>query len=212
VAADSLTPDRAREQEVVLATGNRGKLREIQSLLGGAWHLVPQSELGVTPAEETGASFAENALIKARHASAAAGLPAIGDDSGLEVDALDGAPGVWSARYAGESGDRADEANNTRLLAEMEAVPPESRSARFKCALAFVRHADDPDPLLAEGSWEGSIASECLGAGGFGYDPLFIDARSGLTGGQLGAARKNRVSHRARAVAALRIALRTGLG
>lgn len=212
MAVDSLTPHRAREQEVVLATGNRGKLREIQSLLGGAWHLVAQSELGVTPAEETGASYTENALIKARHASAAAGLPAIGDDSGLEVDALDGAPGVRSARYAGESGAGADEANNARLLAEMEAVPPESRSARFKCVLAFVRHADDPDPILAAGSWEGSIASECLGASGFGYDPLFIDARSGLTGGQLSAARKNRVSHRARAVAALRIALRTGLG
>jgi XTP/dITP diphosphohydrolase len=207
VAFDQLTPLPVGAGEVVLASGNSGKLREIQSLLGDTWRLIPQSEFNVTPAEETGSTFSENALIKARHAAAATGLPAIGDDSGLEVDALRGAPGVRSARYAGETGAHADKANNARLLEEMTAVPAAERTARFRCVLAFVRSPEDPEPILAEGSWEGRIAGEGIGDNGFGYDPLFIDAESGLTGGQLSPERKNSVSHRGRALAVMRTAL-----
>jgi XTP/dITP diphosphohydrolase len=201
-----------RNLKIVLATGNRGKLREIQSLLGGAWTLVPQSELGIDPADENGVTFAENAVIKARHASAHAGLPAIADDSGLEVDALHGAPGIRSARYAGESGRAADVANNVRLLAELESVPAADRTARFRCVVAFVRDAADPAPIVAEGVWEGRIAAHCSGENGFGYDPLFIDAESGLTGGQLAPEQKNLSSHRGLAVRRLREALEALIG
>lgn len=183
-------------QRIILATGNRGKLREIQSLLGDAWILIPQSDLGIDPAEENGATFVENAVIKARHAAAHSGLPAIADDSGLEVDALHGAPGIRSARYAGQFGQGADAANNAKLLAELAGVPAANRSARFRCVIAFVRDADDAAPVIAEGTWEGRIATRCSGENGFGYDPLFIDPESGLTVGQLDPEQKNLCSHR----------------
>jgi XTP/dITP diphosphohydrolase len=191
--------------KIVLATGNRGKLHEIQSLLGDRWVLIPQSEVGVFPVEETGTTFAENALIKARHAARIAGLPAIADDSGLEVDALGGAPGVWSARYAGIEGD--DAANNLKLLAELANTEAPLRTARFRCVVVFVRDADDQHPVFAEGDWAGSIALAPSGNNGFGYDPLFIDAELGLTGGEMGPGQKNSLSHRGVAVSALRAAL-----
>jgi XTP/dITP diphosphohydrolase len=191
--------------KIVVATGNPAKLREIQSLLGDAWVLIPQSQCGISPVEETGATFAENALIKARHAAGIAKLPAMADDSGLVVDALDGAPGVWSSRYAGADGD--NEANNRKLLAALKDVPAAMRSARFRCVIAYVRNAEDPDPVIVEGDWEGSIAMEPRGQNGFGYDPVFIDAGSGLTGGQLEAEQKNRLSHRGVAAQELRRAL-----
>ena len=192
---------------LVLATGNRGKVSEIAAILADlAVEVVAQTELGVVPVEETGRTFAANALLKARHAAAATGAPALADDSGLEVDALGGAPGVYSARYAGESA--SDEANNARLLAELAgcAAP---RTARYRCVLAFVRHADDPEPLLASGSWEGAIATAPRGSGGFGYDPLFLVAGdpAGRTAALLDPSEKNRLSHRAQALQALRAGL-----
>ena len=186
---------------VVLATGNRGKLREIQALLGDAWELVPQAEFSVSAVAETGATFAENALLKARHAAAATGLPAIADDSGLEVEALGGAPGVRSARYAGPGASDAD--NVDKLLAELAHVPGAGRAARFRCVVAYVRGADDPQPLLAEGAWEGRVTTTPRGHGGFGYDPVFEDP-SGQTAAELPAAIKNARSHRGQAVRHLR--------
>lgn len=179
---------------VVLATGNPGKLRELQKLLGDSVSLTPQSEFGIQSIDETGETFTENALLKARHASGLAGLPAIADDSGLEVDALDGAPGIRSARYAGE--ESGDEENLNRLLDELSGVAAEDRTARFRCVMALVRDADDPEPLIAEGAWEGRIATEACGDSGFGYDPVFLDADSGVTAAQLSAADKNLRSHR----------------
>lgn len=189
-------------RRIVLATGNRGKAREFAALLGPDWEICLQSELGVKPVAETGDSFAANALIKARHAAAATGLPALADDSGLEVDALDGAPGVLSARFAGEA---AGDADNLRLLlARMAAVPAGRRTARFRCVLAYVRNAEDPAPLLAEGTWEGRIATAARGAAGFGYDPVFEDRASRLTAAELPAERKNALSHRGQALRTLR--------
>jgi XTP/dITP diphosphohydrolase len=191
----------AAPRRIVLATGNPGKAREIQSMLGPAWEVVLQSALGVAPVEEAGRSFADNALLKARHAAAATGLPALADDSGLEVDALGGAPGVYSARYAGP---RASDADNVdRLLAELAGVPAARRTARFRCVLAFVRDAADPEPVLAEGAWEGAIAEAPRGLAGFGYDPVFEDPASGLTAAELAPAAKNERSHRGRALRAL---------
>jgi len=192
-------------RRLVLASANRGKLAEFQSLLGDAWELLPQGALGVPPAEETGDSFAANALLKARHAAALTGLPALADDSGLEVDALDGAPGVRSARYAGDAADAA--ANNRKLLEALAGVADDRRTARFRCVLALVRMADDPDPLLVEGRWEGHIARAPRGRQGFGYDPLFIDAASGLCAAELPPAEKNRRSHRGRAARELALRL-----
>ncbi|HHQ15120.1 MAG TPA: RdgB/HAM1 family non-canonical purine NTP pyrophosphatase [Chromatiales bacterium] len=186
---------------VVLASDNAGKLKELQDLLGDRFELVPQRELGVTGADETGTSFTENALLKARHAAAVTGLPAIADDSGLEVRALGGAPGVHSARYAGQQSD--DAANNARLLDELKNVPPGQRTARFRCVMAFVRNADDPEPVLAEGIWEGAIATAARGLNGFGYDPLFIDRETGRHSAELEPADKNRRSHRGKAARAL---------
>ena len=194
-------------QRIVLATANPGKLREFQCLLGKDRVLVPQSELGIAAAEETGASFAENALIKARHASTAANLPAIADDSGLEVDALDGAPGIRSARYAEDRGSADAATNNAKLLAELAHVPPGKRSARFRAVIVYVDSARNSPPIIAEGVWEGRIAECPAGENGFGYDPVFIDAESGLTAGELGPDVKNLRSHRARAVQALRMVL-----
>jgi XTP/dITP diphosphohydrolase len=190
---------------VVLATANEGKRRELEALLGDAWELVSQAELGVESVEETGVTFLENALLKARHASAATGLPAIADDSGLEVDALDGAPGVWSARYAGADGN--DAANNAKLLQGLEGVPADQRGARFRCVMVFVQGPDDPAPVVADCSWEGRIAATCRGDGGFGYDPLFIDDISGRHSAELDPAEKNARSHRGQAAMALRSAL-----
>lgn len=185
-------------QRVVLASGNAGKLREFRALLGHRLELVPQSEFGIESAQETGATFEENALLKARHAAAESGLPAIADDSGLEVDALAGAPGIRSARYAGEAAD--DAANNARLLRELEGVCGAARSARFRAVVVYVAAADDDEPLVAEGSWEGFIAHAPRGNNGFGYDPLFFDGSAHKTSAQLEPQEKNRRSHRAKAV------------
>ena len=183
--------------EVVLASGNAGKLRELDELLADTGiRLRAQSEFGVEPPPEHAPTFVENALTKARHAARLSGLAAIADDSGLEVDALAGAPGVYSARYAGTDAD--DAANNARLLAALAEVPPAQRSARYRAVLVFLRQPTDPAPVIVEATWEGWIASEVRGTGGFGYDPLFRLA-DGRTAAELSAAEKNRCSHRARA-------------
>ena len=193
---------------IVAATGNAGKLAELRALLAPR-EVVAQAELGVGEAEETGATFAENALLKARNACACTGLAAIADDSGLEVDALRGAPGVYSARYAGEGASGAD--NIRKLLRELEGVAPPMRTARFRCALVYLRGADDESPLAGEGAWEGRIAEAPRGDGGFGYDPVFFLEEYGMTAAQLGAELKNRLSHRARALCQLRAKLRRPL-
>lgn len=188
----------------VLASGNAGKLREFADLLRPlAIEVVPQGELGVTDAEETGLSFVENAILKARHAAAATGLPALADDSGLEVDALDGAPGIYSARYSARAGGaHSDAANIDRLLAALAEVGPERRTARFQCVLAFMRHATDPTPLIVQRSWEGRILDAPAGADGFGYDPVFEVRELGRSAAELDKATKNRLSHRGQALAA----------
>jgi XTP/dITP diphosphohydrolase len=187
---------------VVLATSNPGKQREFQSLLAPlGYEVLLQSSLGIEAPEETGSTFEANALLKARHAARVAALPALADDSGLEVDALGGRPGVHSARYAGAGA--TDAANNARLLAELVGLPPERRGARYRCVLAFVRGADDPEPLLVSGAWEGRIGDTPRGGGGFGYDPLFIPAGLQCTAAEMPAVEKNRVSHRGQALEAL---------
>jgi len=195
-------------QRIVLATGNLGKLRELQRMLGAVFDLVPQTALNLSAAEETGHTFTENALLKARYASAQAGLPAIADDSGLEVDALGGAPGIRSARYAGIGA--TDDENNEKLLEALGARPAGERTARFRCVIVYVRTPDDPEPLIAEGVWEGRILAAPRGTGGFGYDPLFLDETVGLTGGELDPDEKNRRSHRGMAVRQLADLLGTG--
>ena len=196
---------------IVLATGNPGKLRELQRMLGAAYELLPQTDLNVTPVEETGATFTANALLKARHAARATGLPAIADDSGLEVDALGDAPGVRSARYAGAGA--TDQDNNQKLLEALSGMPAAGRTARFRSVIAFVRSAEDPDPLIAAGTWEGRILEAPRGTGGFGYDPLFLDELAGKTGGELEPDAKNQRSHRGKAVRALEKLLRKhGIG
>ena len=193
-------------RKVVLASGNAGKLREMRELLAGSgFEVLPQSEFGIDPPHEDGSSFVANALIKARHAARVSGLPAIADDSGLAVDALGGRPGIHSARFAGEA--CSDEDNNERLLAELAGVPEGARGARYHCAMVYVRDADDPAPLVREGRWEGSIGFERQGAGGFGYDPLFLVAGDTRTAAEMPAAEKNRSSHRAQALKALVAAL-----
>ena len=194
-------------QKVVLASGNRGKLVELRELLGDLGiELVAQGELGVGEVEETGLTFVENALLKARHAAAATGMPALADDSGLIVDALGGAPGLYSARYAGSPTD--DAANNAKLLHELRDVPADRRGARFYAVLVLLRHPADPQPLVAEGAWEGAIADAPRGGNGFGYNPVFLDPRHGLTAAEMEPALKNRLSHRAQALAKLRELLR----
>jgi XTP/dITP diphosphohydrolase len=194
-------------RRVVLATGNPGKLREMRAILADhGLEVVAQSALGIAPPAEDGDSFAANALIKARHAAARARLPAIADDSGLEVDALGGRPGIHTARYAGA--DAGEEANNDRLLAELAGVPEERRGARYRCAMAFVRDAADPAPVIAEAAWEGRIGFERRGRGGFGYDPLFVVAGGALTAAELPEAEKNRLSHRGRALTLLAARMR----
>ena len=192
--------------KLVLASGNAGKLAELRDLLGDAdIELHAQSAFGVQDAEETGLSFVENAILKARHAARATGLPALADDSGLCVDALDGAPGLYSARYAGTHGDSA--ANNAKLLDALRDVHDAQRGARFVCVLALLRHADDPQPLVAEGVWEGRILHAPRGAHGFGYDPVFFDPERNAGAAELDAALKNRISHRGQALARLRARL-----
>ncbi len=187
-------------RRVVIATGNPGKLREMLAILGGhGLEPVAQSAFGIVPPVEDGDSFVANALIKARHAAAASGLPAIADDSGLEVVALGGRPGVFSARYAGPQAD--NEANNDKLLAELAGVPAGRRGARYRCAMVFVRSAGDDAPIVAEATWEGRIGLERRGAGGFGYDPLFIVAGGDVTAAEMSEGEKNRVSHRGQALA-----------
>jgi XTP/dITP diphosphohydrolase len=188
---------------LVLATSNRGKLAEIQPLLADSgFTLVTQGELGVADAIENGRSFVENALIKARHACVATGLPALADDSGLIVDALGGAPGLISAHYAGVHGDAAG--NIRKLLAEMTGIPEADRGARFYATLVLLRHADDPQPLIVEGIWEGRILEAPRGDGGFGYDPIFFDPILQAAAAELPPGIKNAVSHRGRALLELR--------
>jgi XTP/dITP diphosphohydrolase len=200
-------------QRWVLASGNTGKLAELRALFAHAgldFELIAQSELGVSAADEHGATFVENALTKARHAAAATGLPAIADDSGLAVASLAGAPGVRSARFAGESAD--DAANVAKLLAALRSVPDGQRSARFHCVLVAIESARDAAPLIACGEWAGEIARAPAGAGGFGYDPVFFDPALGKTAAELPSELKNRVSHRGQALQRLVGALRVRAG
>jgi len=191
----------------VLATGNVGKLREMSALLAPlGFELVTQKELGIESADETGTTFLENALIKARHAARKAKLPAISDDSGIEVDALDGRPGVYSARFAGENA--SDHDNLRKLLMELHDVPAEFRQARYHCVIVFVRDANDRDPIVAHGTWEGQVGTEPRGTGGFGYDPIFVPAGMHDTAAQLPPEKKNELSHRAQALRALAVELR----
>lgn len=191
----------ALPRKVVMASGNAGKIREISRLLQGLGiAVVAQSELGVRDADETGTTFVENSLIKARHAADKTGLPAIADDSGLVVDALDGRPGVYSARYAGS--DATDAENVDKLLAELADVRSELRGAAFHCVASFVMPGDS-SAVVAEGIWRGSILESRVGSGGFGYDPVFLDPESGRSAAELTAEEKNRKSHRGQALLAL---------
>lgn len=185
--------------KIVLASGNHGKIKELNPLFADRGiAVVPQSDFSVTPAEETACTFVENALIKARHAAQATGLPSIADDSGIEVDALDGQPGVYSARYAGENA--SDQQNNRKLLDALRDVPETQRTARYHCVLVFLRQAQDPTPIICQASWEGRILSSLVGSGGFGYDPLFYVAEHQCSAAQLPADIKNSISHRAQAL------------
>lgn len=189
-------------RRVVLASNNSAKVREIERILRGCEiEIVPQSEFGVSQIDETGLSFVENAIIKARHAADISGLPAIADDSGIEVDALHGAPGIYSARYAGEP--CSDQANNDKLLRDLATVAEEKRSARFQCVIVYMRHAADAMPLICTGTWEGRILYEPRGPHGFGYDPLFYVPTHGCASAELDPEVKNRISHRAQALYAL---------
>ncbi|MET0290980.1 MAG: RdgB/HAM1 family non-canonical purine NTP pyrophosphatase [Steroidobacteraceae bacterium] len=188
--------------KLVLATGNAGKQREFEALLAPlGCEVVLQTALGIPPADETGDTFEANALLKARHAARLSGLAALADDSGLEVDALAGRPGVRSARYAGEHASDAD--NLLLLLKELAGVPHARRSARYRCVIAFVSHGDDPSPLIAAGAWEGHIAETPRGDGGFGYDPAFVPVGDTRTVAEFSAPEKNAISHRALALRAL---------
>jgi XTP/dITP diphosphohydrolase len=193
-------------QRIVLASANLGKAKEFAELLAGHnIRVVPQSDFGVPDVDETGLTFVENAILKARNAAQHTGLPAIADDSGLEVDFLNGAPGIYSARYAGPDGDSA--ANNAKLLAALTGVPAAQRGARFQCLLVYLRHADDPTPIICQGSWEGRILDATHGDGGFGYDPLFFVAEENCSAAELPASRKNALSHRGKALRCLLQAL-----
>jgi XTP/dITP diphosphohydrolase len=197
---------RAPRSRLVVATANAGKLREFQTLLADLpYDLTSQAALGVAAPAETGASFLENALLKARHAASVTGLAAIADDSGLEVDMLGGAPGIYSARYAGDAAN--DAANNAKLIAALAGAPFERRTARYRCALVFIRNAADAAPLIAEGVWDGNLLEAPRGAGGFGYDPYFWLPDLRLTAAELDPEVKNRLSHRGQASRKLRDAL-----
>jgi len=194
-------------QKVVLATGNPGKVRELADLLADfGLDVVAQTELGVDSAEETGLTFIENAILKARHAAHITGLPAIADDSGLAVDALGGAPGIYSARYAGV--DASDQQNLDKLLMALKDVPQGSRGAQFHCVLVYMRHAEDPTPLVFHGSWAGEIAFQSAGEGGFGYDPIFYVPELGRSAAELSRDEKSAVSHRGKALKLMLEAMR----
>ena len=184
------------DRRIVLATGNAGKLKEIREIFSGVdVGIVAQSDFDTPEAIEDGLSFVENAIIKARNAAAHTGLAALSDDSGIEVDALNGEPGIHSARYAGD-----DESNIQRLLRELEGVPEEKRTARFQCVMVYLRHANDPVPVIAQGAWEGKILMSPQGQGGFGYDPVFYVPELDCSAAELSAADKNRLSHRGKAL------------
>jgi XTP/dITP diphosphohydrolase len=193
-------------QKIVLASNNAGKVREINQILGDLdFEVVPQAEFGVPEADETGLSFVENAILKARHAAALSGLPAIADDSGLEVDALHGAPGIYSARYAGAGASDTDNLN--KLLDAMRGVPEAERTARFQCLMVYMRHDEDPTPLICQGTWEGRILESAQGESGFGYDPVFYVPERNCSSAQLDAETKNRLSHRGKALKQLLAAM-----
>mgnify|MGYP000482354576 CR=1 FL=1 len=186
-------------KKIVLASGNKDKVREINQILARFdISVLPQSDFNITEVEETGLTFVENALLKARHAAGQSGLPAIADDSGIEVDALKGEPGIYSARYAGV--DASDEDNLKKLLQALQDVPEEKRTARFQCLMVYMRHANDPTPLICQGTWEGIITREPQGENGFGYDPVFYVPEHNCTSAQLPAERKNQLSHRGQAL------------
>ena len=186
-------------QKIVLASNNKGKLREFSEMLSPLeMEVLPQATFNIEDADETGLTFVENAIINARHASAIAGLPAIADDSGLEVDALNGAPGIYSARYSGEGA--TDEKNLLKLLDALKDIPEEKRTARFQCILVYMRHAEDPTPLIFQGTWEGIINTEPHGENGFGYDPIFYVPTHNCSSAQLSADEKNILSHRGQAL------------
>lgn len=188
--------------KVVLASGNKGKLNEFNQLLASLnMEVLPQSEFNVSSVEETGLTFVENAILKARYASKMSGLPAIADDSGLEVDALKGLPGIYSARYAGEAAN--DAANNEKLLRELAGVKTEDRTARFQCVLVYLEHPADPTPIICQGSWEGVILEAPAGEQGFGYDPLFWVPSKQCSSAELDRDEKNRLSHRGKALGEL---------
>lgn len=185
-------------QKLVLASGNKGKLKEFGEVLAPlGFEVLPQSEFNVPEVDETGLTFVENALLKAREASRISGLPALADDSGIEVDALNGAPGIYSARFSGEGATDAE--NNTKLLAELNGLPKAERTARYWCVLVYLRHADDPTPIIAQGSWEGRVLDAPEGDGGFGYDPLFWLDELQATAASLAPEEKNKLSHRGKA-------------
>lgn len=194
-------------QKVVLATGNPGKVRELADLLADfGLDVVAQTKLGVDSAEETGLTFIENAILKARHAAQITGLPAIADDSGLAVDALGGAPGIYSARYAGQ--DASDRQNLDKLLVALKDVPQGGRGAQFHCVLVYLRHAKDPTPLVFHGSWAGNITLQPAGEGGFGYDPIFYVPELGRSAAELSREEKSAVSHRGKALKLMLEAMR----
>tara|TARA_R110002096_G_scaffold25388_5_gene79439 strand:+ start:293 stop:910 length:618 start_codon:yes stop_codon:yes gene_type:complete len=187
------------QHKIVLASSNQGKLREIQAIFKNQpYDLAPQSEWNISDADETGLTFVENALIKARHACEQTGLMALADDSGIEVDYLQGAPGIYSARYAGQPCN--NQANNDRLLNELKDVPKDKRTARFQCVLVLMRHAKDPTPLICSGTWEGIIVEQQSGINGFGYDPLFFVPSHSCTSAELSPDVKNSLSHRGQAL------------
>ncbi len=190
------------KQKWVLATGNQGKVKEMSELLNSfSIEVLPQSQFNVPDVPETGTTFVENAIIKARHAAKLTGLPAIADDSGLEVDFLNGQPGIYSARYAGETA--TDQDNIDKLLNKLEGINPEQRKARFQCVLVYLRHALDPTPIICQGTWEGSITESVEGKNGFGYDPVFWVESEQSTSAQLDKQRKSELSHRGKALTQL---------
>lgn len=186
-----------KSEKIVLASGNAGKIKEIQAILGN-YSIVPQQQFNIQEVEETGSTFVENAIIKARNTVLHSNLPAIADDSGLVVDALNGAPGVISARYAGTNA--SDQENLQKLLDEMSDIPNEQRSARFVCVIVLLRHADDPLPLISQGVWEGRILNHAQGTNGFGYDPIFWVAAENCSSAELSTQQKNQLSHRGQAL------------
>lgn len=193
-------------QKIVLASNNAGKVREINQILAGLdFEVVPQAEFDIPEADETGLTFVENAILKARHAAQLSGLPAIADDSGLEVDALQGAPGIYSARYAGVGASDADNLN--KLLDALQGVPTAERTARFQCLMVFMRHGEDPTPLICQGTWEGRILETAQGENGFGYDPIFYVPERDCSSAQLDADTKNSLSHRGKALKQLLAAM-----